>query len=65
SYYKKTGKELQDAGLGKISSPLRNTLYTLSIYAKWRLNGKFSILLGRSDSAHLRAYLADHPELIR
>ncbi len=64
-YYKKAGKDLQDAGLGKISSPLRNTLHILSIYAKWRLTGKFSKLLERSHSEHLQAYLVDHPELIR
>lgn len=65
SYYQLLGKELQASGLGKISSPLPNTLRTLSIYAKWRLTGKFSKLLERSHSEHLRAYLADHPELIR
>ncbi len=64
-YYSKADKELQEDGLGAISSPLRDTLDALSIYAKWQLTGKFSKLLQRSDSGHLQAYLAQHPELLR
>jgi lipopolysaccharide biosynthesis glycosyltransferase len=65
AYYKKANQELKDAGLGKVSLPLRNTLDTLGIYAKWRLNGKFSKLLRRSRSEYLQAYLAEYPEQVR
>jgi hypothetical protein len=49
----------------KVSLPLRNTLHTLSIYAKWRLNGKFSMLLRRSRSEDMQSYLAEYPEQVR
>jgi hypothetical protein len=65
AYYKIANQQLQDAGLGRISLPIRNTLHTLWIYAKWRLTGKFSMLLRRSRSEDMQSYLAEYPEQVR
>jgi lipopolysaccharide biosynthesis glycosyltransferase len=65
AYYKIANQQLQNAGLGRISLPIRNTLHTLWIYAKWRLTGKFSMLLRRSRSEDMQSYLAEYPEQVR
>lgn len=63
-YYKAAMAELKAARLDP-GNGLRNTLYQLSIYAKWRLNGKLQQVLSRSQSDHLKTHASDHPQLMR
>ncbi len=60
-----------DAAMGELRSvhlasgrKLWDTFYYLSIYAKWRINGKLQEVLSRPQSEHLKTHVSQHPQLM-
>ncbi|MEM9470423.1 MAG: glycosyltransferase [Pseudomonadota bacterium] len=62
-YYDTAMDELSAAHLAP-GRRLRDTFYYLSIYAKWRINGKLREVQSRPQSEHLKAHVSRHPQLM-
>lgn len=62
-YYEAAAKELKAANLDP-GRRFWDTPYYLSIYAKWRINGKLERVLTRPHSDHLKAHVSRHPGLM-